>query len=256
MPPAHAVAIFLAGVGAGTINTLVGSGSLITFPTLLLLGYAPIPANVSNNLGMVAGGLSGSFGYRRELAGHTAFLRRYAPISLVGSVIGAVLLLVLPASAFARIVPILIGLALLLVVFGPRLQAAARSHHVDGVQPSWHTWALGSGVFVAAVYGGYFGAAQGVLLMGILSVLSSEHLQRLNGFKNVLALVVNAVAAVTFMVAAWSRISWPVVLLVGLGAFLGGFLGARVGRRMPSAVLRVVIIAIGVAAIVKLLWFS
>lgn len=255
MSVVEALLILLAGLGAGTINAIVGSGSLITFPTLLLLGYPPLVANVSNNIGMVAGGVTSSVGYRRELAGHAHFLRRTIPLSLLGSVLGAVLLLWLPPEAFRAIVPALILLALVLVLAGPRLQARALAAHVEGAEPAWHHWALGVGVFVAGVYGGYFGAAQGVLLMGVLSILSSEPLQRLNGFKNVLALVVNSVAAVMFLLLARHDVEWAVVALIAGGTFLGGFLGAGVGRRLPPAVLRVVIVLVGVVAIVKMVWF-
>ncbi|MFV0462936.1 MAG: sulfite exporter TauE/SafE family protein [Nostocoides sp.] len=256
MSLSHALLILLAGMGAGTINTIVGSGSLITFPTLLFLGYPPIAANVSNNIGLVPGGVAGSLGYRRELAGQGDFIRRAAPLSFLGAAVGAVLLLRLPAAAFAAIVPVLVLIGLLLVVFGPKLQRAAQSAHTDGPRPGWHRWALGVGIFAAGVYGGYFGAAQGVLLMGILSVLSTEPLQRLNGYKNVLSTVVNAVAAVIFLLIAPGEIRWPVVGLIALGATIGGLLGARIGRRMPPTVLRAVIVIIGVVAIIKLVWFS
>lgn len=249
-----AVVIALAGTGAGLINTIVGSGTLITFPTLLFFGVNPLVANVSNNIGMVAGGVTGSWGYRHELTGQAQTLRRMMPLSFVGSVLGATLLLVLPATAFKAIVPVLILIALVLVLVGPRIQARARSHE-GAPDPSWHAPVMAVGVFVAGMYGGYFGAAQGVLLMGLFSALSSEPLQRLNGYKNVLALVVNLVAATVFVIFARDHIDWQIVLLVGVGAFVGGIIGARVGRRIPPAVLRGLIITIGVIAIVKLIWF-
>ncbi len=263
MAPLDAALILLAGLGAGTINAIVGSGTLITFPTLVFLGYPALLANVSNNLGLVAGGLSSSWGYRRELAGQGPALRRMLPMSLVGSLIGAALLLVLPAAAFRAIVPLLILLALVLVIAGPRIQrgAAARRTAQSGGDPGergmprWHGPAMLAGVFVGGVYGGYFGAAQGVLLMGLFSALSSEPLQRLNGFKNVLVTVVNLVAACAFLLFAREHIDWAVVALVALGALIGGWLGAHVGRRLPPGVLRGVIVVIGTVAIVKLVWF-
>lgn len=247
--------VLLAGMGAGTINTIVGSGTLITFPILLFLGYPPLTANVSNNIGLVAGGVSGSYGYRHELTGESRTLRRLMPLSLVGSVVGAALLLVLPAEAFKAIVPALILLALVLVVLGPKLQATAARRHHDEAAPSWHAWATRVGVLVAGMYGGYFGAAQGVLLMGLFSALSTEPLQRLNGYKNVLSLIVNFVAAAMFVLFAPNHINWVIALLIGVGSFVGGIIGARVGRRIPPAVLRGLIILIGVVAIVKLVWF-
>ncbi len=255
MSALHLVAILAAGFAAGTINTIVGSGSLITFPTLLVLGYPPLTANVSNNIGLVPGGVSGSYGYRHELAGRSRALRRLAPLSFLGSVVGAGLLLVLPPAAFKAIVPVLIVLALVLVLVGPGLQRRAAQRRGDEVAPRWHTWALGTGTFVAGAYGGYFGAAQGVLLMGLFSALSSEPLQRLNAYKNVLSAVVNGVAAVMFVIFARGSIDWVVVLLIAVGSFLGGLVGARIGQRIRPGVLRGLIVLIGVIAIVKLVVF-
>jgi uncharacterized membrane protein YfcA len=250
-----ALVVVLAGMGAGIINTIVGSGTLITFPTLVFFGMNPLAANVSNNLGLVAGGATGSWGYRHELVGQAPTLRRLAPLSFVGSVIGAGLLLVLPPSAFKAIVPALIAVALVLVLVGPALQNRLAAHH-GGVEPAWHGPAMAGGVLVAGVYGGYFGAAQGVLLMGLFSALSAEPLQRLNGYKNVLSLIVNLVAAVVFVLFAREHIDWLVVALVAAGAFAGGLVGARIGRRIPPALLRGIIITIGLVAIVRLVWFA
>lgn len=254
MPWFEPVAILLAGVGAGTINTIVGSGTLITFPTLLFFGYPPILANVSNTLGQVAGGASGSWGYRRELAGHGEAVRRLLPLSLAGSVLGSALLLVLPAKAFATIVPVLIVLALCLVVFGPRIQRAAAHRHTDA-SGGWRTPALLGGTFFAGVYGGYFGAAQGVLLVGLFSLVTSYPLQRANAYKNILATAVNLVAAAVFLLFARDQIDWVVAALVAVGATAGGVIGAHVGRRLPPQVLRVVIVTVGVLAIVKMVAF-
>ncbi|GAA1745816.1 sulfite exporter TauE/SafE family protein [Nostocoides vanveenii] len=267
-----ALAIIAAGVGAGTINAIVGSGSLITFPTLLLLGFPPVTANISNNVGMVAGGLSATFGYRRELAGHGRGLARLVPVSLVGSAAGALLLLVLPSEAFAAIVPVLILLGLLLVVFGPRIQAWARSRHDAAeardavssvvssntgvlVGPRSQRLALLAGILLAGTYGGYFGAAQGVILMGLLSTLAHGSLQTLNGYKNVLATTANLIAAIVFLIAAPEHIEWWVVLYIALGTFTGGLIGAGVGRRLPAPVLRGIIIAVGIVGIVKIVFF-
>ncbi len=270
MSPLDAVLVLLAGVGAGTINSIVGSGTLITFPTLLFLGYPALTANVSNNIGLVAGGLSASWGYRRELSGQGGALRRLLPLSLVGSVVGATLLLVLPAAAFRAIVPVLIVLALVLVVTGPRMQRAAAARRATAsadITPAgswaagsaaagnWRAVALPAGVLLAGMYGGYFGAAQGVLLMGVFSALSSEPIQRLNGFKNVLVTLVNFVAAIAFLLFARDHVQWPIVGLIAIGSAIGGWLGAHVGRRLPPLVLRGVIVTVGVLAIVKMVWF-
>lgn len=259
-----ALLVVLAGIGAGTINSIVGSGTLITFPTLLFLGYPPLTANVSNNIGLVAGGASAAWGYRRELGGAGPVLRRLLPMSLLGSIVGATLLLVLPAAAFRAIVPALILLALVLVIAGPSLQRRSAARHTAPAEgptatapavPRWHQPALLGGVFVGGVYGGYFGAAQGVLMMGLFSALSSEPLQRLNGYKNVLVTIVNLVAAVAFLLFAREHVSWPVVGLVAVGSIIGGWLGAHVGRRLPPVVLRGIIVVVGVVAIVKMVWF-
>ena len=255
MPWYEVVALLAAGMAAGTINTIVGSGTLITFPTLLFFGFAPLVANVSNTVGLVAGGLTGIHGYRSELAGQGRTLRRLVPASFFGAATGAILLLELPESAFVAIVPVLIGAAVLLVLLGPRLQAWAANRHPDHDSPG-RQLLMTVGVFAAGVYGGYFGAAQGVLLVGIMSVLMTVSLQRVNGLKNVLGTVVNAVAAVVFMLVAWERINWSVAALIAVGSLAGGYAGARVGRRLSPSVLRGVIVTIGVVAIVKIAFFD
>lgn len=248
----EAIAIAIAGLAAGTINTVVGSGTLVTFPTLLFFGHPPVSANISNSLGLVAGGVSGAWGYRRELRTVGPLVARLAPVSLIGAIIGALLLLVLPESAFETIVPALIALALVLVVAGPRLSRWAAHRHVDRItRGRWAALILG--VVFAGMYGGYFGAAQGVLLIGIMSVLLPLGIQQVNGIKNVLGMVVNFVAAMVFLVVEPGQINWAVVGLIAAGSVCGGVLGAKVGRAMPPWLLRAVIVVIGVVAIVVLL---
>jgi uncharacterized membrane protein YfcA len=235
-------------MAAGAINTVVGSGTLITFPVLLAFGYAPVTANVTNTIGLVPGSAAGTHGYRRELAGHWRRTARLACASLAGGVTGAVLLLVLPASAFRTIVPVFIAIALVLVVLQPRISRflADRGRH-----PTPHAgWIVLLGVYGAGVYGGYFGAAQGIMLLAILGLGLDESLHRTNAVKNVLAGLVNAVAAIVFVFAA--HIAWLPALMIALGATAGGVIGARVGRRLPPAVLRGVIVVVGVSAIVQL----
>jgi uncharacterized protein len=252
VPWYEVIALLAAGMGAGTINTIVGSGTLITFPTLVFFGFPPLVANVSNTVGLVAGGLTGIHGYRSELVGQGDTLRRLVPVSFVGALTGAVLLLKLPESAFNAIVPALVAAALLLVLLGPWLQARAATAHPDQGDFG-RPLLLTAGVFAAGVYGGYFGAAQGVLLVGLMSVLMTTGLQRVNALKNVLGTVVNAVAAVTFMLVAWDRINWVVAALIAAGSLAGGYLGARFGRRLSPVRLRALIIVIGIVAIVKLM---
>src|SRR4051794_40360101 len=247
------VAVFVAGIAAGTINTVVGSGTLITFPTLLAIGVPPVTANVSNTLGLVPGSLSGAIGYRRELAGQRERLFRLGVASTLGGVTGAVLLLVLPAGAFKAIVPVLIAIGCVLVVLQPaisrRVAARAESRGVERPEhgATW-VWLL---VYAAGVYGGYFGAAQGVLLMAILGVGLTETMQRNNATKNVLALLVNLVAAIVFILVA--HIDWAVAGLIAVGSVVGGQIGATVGRRLPSWALRAFIVVVGVAAITQFL---
>ncbi|MCB0896250.1 MAG: sulfite exporter TauE/SafE family protein [Nocardioides sp.] len=248
MSVVEVVAILLAGVAAGAINTVVGSGTLITFPTLLAFGVPPVTANVSNTIGLVPGSVSGAVGYRRELSGQRSRVLRLSVASLVGGIAGAVLLLVLPPGAFEAIVPALILLGLVLVVLQPRISAwVARRHEALGGMPHHGTWWVWPGVLVTGVYGGYFGAAQGVLLMAVLGTGIDESLQRLNAVKNVLAAIVNAVAGLVFALVA--DVDWWIVLLIGIGSVIGGQLGATVGRRLPGAVLRVVIVVVGLVAL-------
>ncbi|MDX6323673.1 MAG: uncharacterized protein QOK15_27 [Nocardioidaceae bacterium] len=246
MTPWELIAIGLAGAGAGFINTVAGSGTLITFPTLLAFGVPPVTANVSNNVGLVPGAVSGVFGWRRELSGQRDRALRLATGSTLGGLVGAVLLLVLPASAFGAIVPVLVGLGIVLVALQPAINR--RVARVAGSSRSARDapW-LWPGVALTGVYGGYFGAAQGILLMAVLGVGTADSLHRNNALKNVLSALVNAVAAVVFILVA--DVDWLIVLLIGVGSVVGALVGARVGRRMPAALLRGVIIVVGVVAL-------
>jgi uncharacterized membrane protein YfcA len=241
--------VLAAGVFAGAINTVVGSGTLVTFPVLLAVGYGPVTANVSNTLGLVPGSISGAIGYRDELKGQGRRILTLGSASLLGGILGAILLLSLPGSAFETIVPVLIALALVLVVAQPRL-ARALAARQGKVRPHGGPLLWG-GVFGTGVYGGYFGAAQGVILLAITGIAIPEDLQRLNALKNVLAALVNGVAAVIFVFFA--TVAWLPALLLAVGSAAGGQLGARIGRRLPPRVLRAVIVVVGLAAIVQLL---
>jgi uncharacterized membrane protein YfcA len=249
LSPLHAIAIFLAGVVAGTINTVVGSGTLVTFPVLLAFGYPPVVANVSNTVGLVPGSASGAVGYRRELRGQR---RRTIPLvtaSVIGGASGATLLLTLPASAFKAIVPVFIGIALILIIAQPWLTRGlqrSRRATADNPGPMTTLAVVGSGL-----YGGYFGAAQGILLLAILGLALDDELQRINALKVVLAGAVNLLAAVVFIVFA--HVAWAPAGLIAAGSVLGGVLGAHQGRRLPPGVLRWVIVVVGILAIVRLL---
>jgi uncharacterized protein len=246
--PLECVAVLAAGVFAGAINTLVGSGTLVTFPVLLAVGYGPVTANVSNTLGLVPGSVSGAIGYRAELAGQRNRIVALGTASLLGGITGAVLLLSLPSEVFDAVVPVLIALALVLVIAQPRLARALAARR-GRVRPHGGPL-LWSGVFGTGIYGGYFGAAQGIILLALCGIAIPEDLQRLNALKNVLAALVNGVAAVVFVFFA--TVAWLPALLLAVGSAAGGQLGARIGRRLSPAVLRGVIVVVGIAAIVQL----
>ncbi|HWE71427.1 MAG TPA: sulfite exporter TauE/SafE family protein [Acidimicrobiales bacterium] len=252
MSPWAALAIFAAGFAAGTINVIVGSGSLVTFPTLLALGYPPLLANVSNNVGLVPGSVSGVLAYRPELVGQRSRLIRLGTASLLGGLAGAGLLLGLPGTVFRAAVPALILVACILMALQPRL---SRRLQERGDPKAHGGTGLFVGVFLTGVYGGYFGAAQGVILIALLAIFVADDLQRLNGTKNVLAMVVNTVASVLFII--FSTLSWSVVGLIAAGSVIGGQVGARIGRRLPAAVLRGVIVTVGlvVACILFAEWY-
>ena len=245
------LAVLLAGTAAGAVNAIVGSGTLITFPVLLAVGYPPVLANVSNTVGLTPGSISGAIGYRSELAGQRARLVSLGIASVLGGLTGAVLLLTLPPGAFRAIVPVLIGISLVLVVLAPRLSHRLAAAPDLQARPARGGAALHAGVYGAGIYGGYFGAAQGVLLIGLLGLFLHEDLQRINAAKNVLAAVVNGMAALVFVVVA--DVAWAAAGLIAVGSVIGGQLGASIGRRVPSPVLRALIVVVGVIAMVKIL---
>jgi uncharacterized membrane protein YfcA len=238
----EALAVTAAGAVAGGVNTVVGSGSLVTFPTLLAVGYPPVTANVSNSIGLVPGGVSGSIGYREELRGQG---RRTAILGVgttIGAVIGGVLLLELPSSVFDAVVPALILLAVALMAFRPApKQHEGGSNMVGGVASS----------FATGIYGGYFGAAQGIILMSLLRLCFAEHLQVLNAIKNVLAGIANLVAGILFVFAA--HVAWGAAALIAVGSTAGAQVGARYGRRLPEEVLRRIVIVYGVIVAIILI---
>jgi hypothetical protein len=251
MSLAHFVLILLAGMAAGTINTVVGSGSLITFPTLVALGYPPLLANVSNNIGLVPGSVSGVYGYRRELVGQLSRLQRLVPASLLGGLTGSTLLLVLPSTVFKRVVIVLIAVALTLVILQPKVSARVAARRAAGGVRRDVSPVLAALVCAAGVYGGYFGAAQGIILISVLGIFLDDELQRLNATKNVLAGSVNAVASIVFILT--THVDWKVVGTIAVGSTLGGQIGATVGRRLDKRVLRGLIVVVGLTALIRLL---
>lgn len=238
-----------AGFSAGALNTVVGAGSLLTFPTLLALGYDPLRANVTNTVGLVSGSVSGGIGYRRELAGQGRRLLVLGGVAGVGGLVGGVLLLVLPDEVFAEIVPALLAAACVLVLLQPRLRRLLDRRGGGGDRR--RVW-LAAGVFATGVYGGYFGAAIGVLLLGLLGLGLAESLQRANALKNGIAVFVNGVAAVLFSLVA--PVAWPAAAVLALASIAGGQFGAAVGRRLPEQGLRVATAVIGLTVAARLQW--
>ncbi|MFD9504781.1 sulfite exporter TauE/SafE family protein [Streptomyces sp. NPDC060035] len=247
------LAVFAAGVGAGTINTIVGSGTLITFPVLLATGLPPVTATVSNALGLIPGSISGAIGYRAELVGQRRRILKLSVGALIGGLTGATLLLALPSTAFETIVPVLVALALVLVVLQPRISKAVQSRRAHTGAPAHPDGGplLFTGLTLASVYGGYFTAAQGILYISLMGMLLDDTMQRLNAVKNVLAAVVNSIAALFFLFVA--DFDWTAVVLIAVGSAIGGQIGAKVGRRLSPGFLRALIVVVGTAAIVQLL---
>jgi hypothetical protein len=254
----HAILIVFAGVGAGAINAVVGSGTLITFPTLVAMGYPPVTATMSNAVGLVAGSSSGTWGYRRELRGQWDRLRWQIPASVLGAALGAWLLLHLPDTVFTQVVPVLLIAALVLVVIGPRVQAWARqraekSGRSDEEVSTRRMAAVVASTFAIGVYGGYFTAAQGIMLVGAMGVLLPDSVQRTNAAKNLLALLVNLIAALAYTLVAFDRVSWSVAGLIAGGSLVGGWLGAHYGRRLSPNALRATIVVVGLIGLYRLL---
>jgi len=246
------ILVFFAGLWAGTINSVVGSGTLVTFPVLIALGLAPVTASMSNAMGLVAGGAAGAWGYRRELKGRGRQLLKLLPASLLGGITGAWLLLHLPEEVFHYAAPVLIVLALLMVVFQPRLQRWVRTREENpehALRDKHHGVLLVMLVYLAGVYGGYFVAAQGILLVGILGVFMTGTIQNANAMKNFLVLGVNLIAATSYVLFAFDRIDWIVVAIIAVSSLIGGLVGSSVGRRLSPPVLRGVIFALGLVAL-------
>lgn len=259
MELAGAAVVLLAGVAAGTINTVVGTGSLVSFPTLLALGVPPVVANASNTTGLAPGGLSGTLGYRRELADQSRRLRPLLAASLLGGATGAGLLLLLPASAFEAVVPVLVLLASVLVAVQPalsrHLRARATMHRDSGAtgaagRPRAPSRPLTAAAGLLAIYGGYFGAGQGVILIALLALSTEENLQVVNALKNAAVTASNTAAALVFVAVA--DLDWAVVVLIALGSAVGGQIGARVGRRLPAPALRALVVTLGLLVTIRL----
>lgn len=241
--------LVVAGVAllAGGINSIAGGGSLILFPTLVALGMGPVAANVTNSVALWPGYLGGVAGFRRMYGGQRGRLVRFGVVAVLGGTAGSVLLLTTPNEAFAVVVPVLVLLASLLVGAAPLITARLRRREDDDPQgdPLWLYVAL----FLATVYGGYFGGALGVVLVAVLGV-GLHRLKLANALKSVISAVTATVTVVVFGI--WGPVDWLVVAVAAPTSLLGGFLGAGVATRIPTTPLRVLIVVFGVAVSVYL----
>jgi uncharacterized membrane protein YfcA len=238
----------VAGVAAGVVNAIAGGGSLISFPALLAVGYPTVSANVTNTVALWPGYIGGALGYRAELSGQRGRAIAFSVTSVIGALAGCVLLLVTPDGVFKALVPILIAVASLLLAVQPWLKKRlSASERLNGRH---HAVLLHTGILFGGVYGAYFGAGLGVMLLGILGVFVHDDLQRVNAVRAVLSLVINTVAFAAF--ALFGPVHWNAVAVMAVASLAGGFLGARVARRLPPAVLRGVIVTFGFGVAVAL----
>lgn len=237
MQAPHLALAATAGLISGFLNAVAGGGSLVLFPALLACGLQPLEANVTNSMANWPGYASGVFGFRHELADQGARWRRLTVITLIGSSLGCALLLRLPAAAFDLIVPVLVLFSSVMLALQPRLKRWAGASHGE----RWGV--LGVGVFGAAVYGGYFGGALGVILLATLAVGLSDSLRRLNALKSSLALVNGTVSVIAF--ALFGPVYWPAALVAAPATLMGGYLGARLASRIHDGALRTAIVIYG-----------
>ncbi|WP_299034881.1 sulfite exporter TauE/SafE family protein [uncultured Pseudokineococcus sp.] len=248
MSPLEFALLVLAGVGGGLVGSVVGLASLVTYPALLAAGLAPVTANVTNTVALVASGVGSALSSRPELSGQRARLVRLAPVFAVGGLAGAVLLVTTPGEVFERVVPFLVGGASVLMLLQPRLRALMRRPAAPDDAPESRL-ALG-GLFLVAVYGGYFGAAAGVIIPVLLGFVLDTTIQRLVALKNILLMVSNLVAAALFL--ALGMVDLLAALPLALGILVGGWVGPIVARHLPQTLLRAVIGVAGLGLAVRL----
>ena len=240
--------LVLAGLGAGLFNGAAGSGTLISFPVLLALGYPAIVANVTSTLGIWPGYLGSVAGWRGEIVQPRDHFRSLAPLTVLGAAIGAILLLTTPSSAFTGLAPWLVLFASLLFALGPTL-----ARWLGGEESALQTRpiALGIGMFLAAVYGGYFGAAMGVIMLAVLGLTLPGTLARASGIRAVLSVLANGVAAIVFIIHG--HLQWEAVGMLAIGSLVGGYVGAALARKLPTSILRAIVVAVGLATGIRLL---
>ena len=248
MGAAELVLVAVAGLLAGVLNAVAGGGSLVLFPALLVAGLPPLSANVTNTVAIWPGYVGTALGYRAELAGQRGRTLALAATALGGGTVGAVLLLTTPEQVFGAVVPYLVITASLLLAVQAAVTRWAR--RLPGFGGADRSPLLHGSLFLAAVYGGYFGGALGVILLAVLAVFVADHLQRLNALKAVLSLLVNTVALVAF--ALLGPVVWTAVAVASPAALAGGYLGAGLARRLPATGLRAVVVVFGLGVGVAL----
>lgn len=256
MSLAQQVLVLGAGLVAGGINGVVGGGSLVSFPVLLAVGQPALAANVTSTVGIWPGYLGGLAGSRTETRDQAGRLRSLAPATLAGAAAGAVLLLTTSPGSFEAVTPYLILAATALFAAQPRLTrwVVARGQNPATTaqsRPYERRPAAQLATFFAAVYGAYFGAGLGIVLLAVLGILIPDRLVRTNGLRTVLSLAINTVAAAIFLARA--PVVWSAVGLLGVGSLVGGFAGARLARWLPAPVLRASVVIIGLTATGRLL---
>jgi uncharacterized membrane protein YfcA len=237
----HILLLIAAGVAAGAINAIAGGGSLITFPTLIATGLPSVEANVTNSVSVFPGYVSSVFGSRADLAGQGRRVRATVVSAVLGSVCGCALLLLTPARAFEVVVPFLVLGAAVTLAFQDRLRGLVG--HPRSMSPRRAAVTLQVTVFVGAIYGGYFGAALGVMYVAALALVVDEPLKRINALKNVLSATVGLVTLVVF--AAFAPVDWAAAVMLVPATVVGGYVGARLARRLPQRVLRFLIVTFG-----------
>lgn len=249
-----------AGVLAGIFGTVAGLASLASYPALLSVGLSPVSANVTNTVALVGNVLGSVFGARPELVGQAPRMRKFGMLTLIGGSLGAALLLATPSEGFAKIVPLLIAGSAVLVLVRPRLQRAidlrrqrarAGDPHAAPVeqQPGTH-WGAQTTIFALGLYGGYFGAGAGVMMIALLAIVTGDTLVRVNALKNILLGLANFAAAVGFIV--FGPVVWAAAIPLGVGCITGGFIGPKIARVMPPTLLRILIACAGVVLAIKL----
>src|SRR6202789_2492609 len=246
---AHIVLLLLGGLGAGIINGVAGGGSLISFPLLLALGYPALTANITNTVGIWPGYAGGAAGFRKEIDDQRNRLIRLTPVALLGGIAGAILLLTTSSATFKHLAPWLVLAASILLRAQPLLRRAlAGSSHAP---PRTRPVLLAGGTFAASIYGGYFGAGLGVMLLAILGLALPDSITRTSGLRTALSILINGVAALVFVIHG--GLAWRAVGLLAAGSLVGGWIGARIALSIPATALRIVVVAVGLATVVKLL---